>query len=93
VLKTGSTLVEGFHLGRSMPVGSLPLLSRLDGRVPGLTEVGVGLVALDIDFLPDRLVAGSLERKGKYESRLRVEPVAESAGRSTSSEIFLLSGR
>jgi len=91
VSKTGSTLVEGFHLGRNEPVGSLLLLRRLDGRFPGLTEGDIALVALGIDGLPARLAAGSLERKGKYESRLRVEPEAEfaGAGRFTSSKILL----
>ena len=77
MFETGSTLVEGFHLGRSMPVGSFPLLRRLDGRLPGLTEGGTALVVLGI---VEVLAAGSLERKGKYESRLRVDPVAERAG-------------
>lgn len=82
---TGSTLVEGFHLGRSVPVGSLPVLRRLEGRVPGLTEGDVALV------IPEGLAAGSLERNGKYESRLRVGPEAEFAGTGgfTSSAILL----
>ena len=67
-------------MGRSAPVGSFPVLRRLEGRAPGLTEGGVALVVLDTNFLPERLTAGSLERKGKYESRLRVGPEAEFVG-------------
>lgn len=63
-----------------MPVGSFPLLRRLAGRAPGLTEGDVARVVLATDFLPERSAAGSLERKGKYESRLRVGPVAGFAG-------------
>lgn len=83
--------MDGFHLGRSVPVGSLPVLRRLEGRTPGLTEGDVALEVLATDLLPERPAAGSLERKGKYESRLRVEPEAEVAGAGgfTSSEILM----
>lgn len=95
VFEAGSTLVEGFHLGRNVPDGSLPVLGRLAGRAPGLTEGDVAFVALATDCLPERPAAGSLERKGKYESRLRVEPAPKFAGAGgfSSSEILLVWAR